>query len=491
MSSTAAKSAGLLLLLCGSACGGSGAASAEDESATPSSLVVGTTLGEWGLLTVPRGGGRADLRPMANPDSVVWTGSTDLPVIQDLRPLGDLMIVLLTENGRVLRYDPLADQMEQVASLSHDAGFGGVAVSAVAVIDFESQVVHEISTGYVSEYALEEAVSWASPVDGGLAVLTASDPPRLVVTRRTGTDSEVVLDVEAGGQSVLVTAWGQRIVLVGPGGQSLQIHATDDGTLIGEVDVGGHVRALAASPSSHEIYASLDDPPRLVIVNRFGLSAREVTASMALIQELRPEMFGGAVFIRTVDGQGRIESGETVLRPLTGTWRSDLPLGLSAGRTIVLDDDEARLLTVGDAVGSVLAGGAPAWWVPIRWNPASATVADRPAATTPAELQARDVPVGGTEGRNQTAPDAKAGRAGHYAIVASARQRSGVADLLATLADGGYPTRLQRFSDEAGSIWYRGLVGPYSTRGRAQAAARQLQREHDLQAWVTELGGTR
>jgi len=118
-------------------------------------------------------------------------------------------------------------------------------------------------------------------------------------------------------------------------------------------------------------------------------------------------------------------------------------------------------------------------------------VMDLPVGITPS-----DVPtdVGAAQDTLADTPanlESETGRAGHYAIVVSARQRSGVADLLASLAEAGYPTRLQRFPDEAGSTWFRGLVGPYPTRGRAQAAARQLQREHDLQAWVTELGGTR
>jgi cell division protein FtsN len=63
--------------------------------------------------------------------------------------------------------------------------------------------------------------------------------------------------------------------------------------------------------------------------------------------------------------------------------------------------------------------------------------------------------------------------------------------LLSSLEDSGYPTRVQTYPDEAGETWYRGLVGPFSTRARAQAAARQLLRERDLQAWVTEIGASR
>ena len=420
---------------------------------------------------------------------MVWTGSIDLPVIQDLRPLGDLMVVLLGENGRVFRYDPIVDQLDQLARLSPDAVFGDRTVSAVAMIDSDNQVVHEFTVDNATEFPVNGPVVWASPVDGGLAVLTDTDPPRLILTRRT--DAEVVLDVESGGRTALVTAWGQRVVLVGPDGHSLQIYAADDGSLVGEADVGGSVRALTASPSSHEVYASIDDPPRLVVVNRFSLSVREFEVSTDPIEELRPGLFGGSLVVRTADGIGQIESGNEVLRQLSGTWRSDLPLGLSSDRAIVLDDDEAHLLTPGSVAGTVLSGGAPAWWVPLRWNPAVVIVMDQPVEITPPEAQTDAGAAQNSEADSPTNLNSETGRAGHYAIVVSARQRSGVADLLASLAEAGYPTRLQQFPDEAGSTWFRGLVGPYPTRGRAQAAARQLQREHGLQAWVTELGGTR
>ncbi len=489
MSLTAARHAGLVATLCAAACGGSGSSSASEGSEPATSLVVGSTILQWGLLTIPRGGGLADMRPMASPDSIVWTGSTALPVIKDLRPLGDLMVVLLAEDGRVLRYEPLTDRMTQVAQVSSTAGFGDASGSAVALTDPGNQVVIEIGLEHVSDYAVAEAVTWASPVDGGLAMLLASDPPRLRLIRRG--DSEAMLEMEAGGPTALVTAWGKRLVLTGPGDHTLQFYATDDGSLVGDVDVGGPVRALEASPSSHEIYVSIDDPPRLVRVNRLGFSAREVAEFASSIQTLRSGLLGGTILIRTADGIGQVEAGEATWQPLRGTWRSDLPLGLPAGRTIVLEDDESRLVTVGDAVGRVLAGGAPAWWVPLRWSPVASKTPNQLTENSPAMPQALDGEVqDSAAGAEAPARETIGGRAGHYAIVVSARQRAGVAGLLATLADGGFPTHLQQFPDEAGSIWFRGLVGPYPTRARAQAAARQLQREYNLQAWVTELGGT-
>ena len=52
------------------------------------------------------------------------------------------------------------------------------------------------------------------------------------------------------------------------------------------------------------------------------------------------------------------------------------------------------------------------------------------------------------------------------------------------LQTAGYPVQVQQTSDEAGQVWFRGLVGPFATRAEAEAASRQLQRERQLQSWV-------
>ena len=166
-------------------------------------------------------------------------------------------------------------------------------------------------------------------------------------------------------------------------------------------------------------------------------------------------------------------------------------------------DDEARLGSAIDSSAAGLAGGEPRWWLPVRFNPTAGgeenleealdelgAEAGVPGDESPPEVAAEaetpddvDVPQIGQE-----AAAAQEGPPGYYAIVASTRQRQGVEALLETLSAAGYPTRIQTYPDEAGEQWHRGLVGPFPSRARAQSAARQLLRERDLQAWVTEIG---
>ena len=109
-------------------------------------------------------------------------------------------------------------------------------------------------------------------------------------------------------------------------------------------------------------------------------------------------------------------------------------------------------------------------------------MAARPA---PGDTVGRAAPSPPDTGRGAT-PDLHP-EAGIYAIVTSAQSISGVRTLLAGLAEAGYPTAIQRYLDDAGQVWYRGMVGPYPSRDAAESAARQLRRERSLKVWVTEI----
>jgi len=495
-----------LALLAAVACRDDARGKIESERQT-AELVVGSSAAEWGLLTVPRHGGTADLRSIVDPDSVVWKGEAKLPVALDVWPLGEAAAAILAEDGSVLRYSPRTDEVTRLARLSADARSSGQTGSAIVFVDSAGRFVYEIGADYTHAYRLEASASWAGPIDGGVAVLIGDEPSRLLLLQRADS-AEAVEIPDAGRPPALVTAFGRRVVVTGPDGARIRIYSTgEDAALVGGADAGGTIRALAASPSSHEIYAALDDPPRLARISRFSLSADGLASLDAPADAIRPGLFGGALLVHTRSGVARLRTGESEVVPLAGQWRSDLPLGLPGDLTIVLQDDEARLVSVADSTsGASLAGGAPRWWIPLRYNPSvgrdqnlrqalddmgtktggeAAAAADREesADTPPRDAVAADVPEIGRE-----PAAAQEGPPGFYAIVASTRQREGVETLVASLAEAGYPTRIQTYPDEAEKVWHRALVGPFPSRARAQAAARQLLRERDLQAWVTEIG---
>lgn len=486
------------------ACGGDSPDEAVESERRVASLVVGSAAAEWGLLTIPRRGGTADLRPVVHPDSIVWNGTTELPVVGGAWSLGDASVILLAEDGTLIRYDLPADEATELAELSDEARISGVSSSAVVFVDSAGRFVFEAGGEHAQGYPLPEPAVWAGPIDGGIAVLTGGDASRLRFVQRADTAATVEI-VDAGQPPALVTAWGRRVVVTGPSGRTVRIYAIEDeGRLVGEAEVAGTVRALGASPSSHEIYVALDAPPTIERLSRFSLETQSLGSLPAAADRMRPGLFGGSLFARTPEGLARIRIGEDDAAEFIGDWRSDLPLGLPGDLSIALVDDEARLVSVADTGGVVLADGAPRWWVAVRFNPAAdregelrdalddlgatagATDSDEDGA--PGELDEAEVEMPDIDPEEPAAADE--GPPGYYAIVTSARQRAGVVSLLESLSEAGYPTRVQSYPDEAGETWHRGLVGPFPSRARAEAAARQLLRERELQAWVTEIGAT-
>lgn len=273
----------------------------------------------------------------------------------------------------------------------------------------------------------------------------------------------------------------------------------------GELDVGGPIITLAASPSTHEVYVSLDDPPRLVAVNRFNLTSRVLADLPGPATAVRPSLFGEGILVAQNGQVARVPVSGGSPVPLGSIWREDLPVGLPDGTVVAAT--EARIVVVDAQSGAEteLEGAeVDRWWLPVQWNPTSAIVTTDRVAGQVVRAESPEAP--GTEIgidsammaerlaaapglRDEAAVPVAAGPPpGFYAIVGSARQSEGIRALVQSLEDAGFATQVQSFPDEAGRTWYRGLVGPYRSRSEAEAASRQLLRERRLEAWVTEVG---
>lgn len=501
------------------ACGdGDGAGGGIDVPLTGVSEVAGSDLQEWSLLAVPRDGGRAEARSVADPAEVVWTGETRLPDAASIHLLDGPLVILRTPGGEVHRYDPVADELTQVGRAGEDAVWAASGRDGVLADPAGSLL--QIGAEDAWRYELDGRPTWAGPVaDGGVAVLVERDggAPALWLVRQGTEGPAARSDVEVR-PPALVTAWGKRLAAVGPDGETVRFVAAPSLSAAGTVAVEGPVSALAASPSSHEIYAAVGAPPRVLRVNRFTDEARPLAEADREIRALRPAPLGSALLVDDggaplwvpVDGAGS--------RRLEGEWRDDLPLVAPGGRVLLVRDGEMALWSAADG-GTTEAVDAPAdrWWAAVEWNPAppavtsdrveaegvtaAADTGGRPEGRPPADsLVPEEAPEGeaGAEpgrdagGGEGTSPDsAAAGRGGltpgFYAVVVAARDADGVRRLLDRLTEAGYPTALQRHRDDAGRLWYRGMVGDYGTREEAEAAARQLRRERDVDPWVTEV----
>lgn len=488
------------------ACGGDGGTAPEGagppelEGSALEAEVVGR---DWSLLAVPRDGGTVEARSVEDPSRVVWEGETELPAAAGIHLLDGPVVVVRTADGVVHRYDPRADELVRIGTVA--AGSRWTSWDRYGVFaDSAGSMLLEIGPEGSWRYELAAPPSWAVPVEGGrVAALVRSDPgSSLWLVARGGSEPEAR---QEGGFAVpgLSTAWGRRLVLTGGDGSTLRFVTVSSLTGAGEATVRGAVSALAASPSSHEIYAGVADPPRLVRVNRFARQVDEMVSLPRPPREIRPAVLGDFLLVDDGGDPLMVALGGDAMRRVAGEWRADLPMGTPDGRVLLAREGELFSWDPGGGDDArPVDGPAGRWWGAVRWNPApppvvaeslegERTAAGRARADSLRDSLARaldSVPARPPD----TTPAADSARqegppAGYYAVVVAAREEDGVEEMVAGLRDAGYPTAVQTHEDDAGRTWYRGLVGPYRERSSAEAAARQLRREREMSVWITEV----
>lgn len=477
-------------LLFAAGCVGGGDSSDGNGSQAPelhgTELVVGSTLDEWSVLVLDPSGATADLRPMRTPRETAWESSTKLPAFEEARSLGGTSVVLRSGDGSVLRFDPAADAVEQVGRLQGDDVNWTASYQGGVFVGHASGEILAVLSDRAWRYEFGGQIDWAAVVQDGIAVLRPGPELWLVPHGAAEPSSESSVAVREPG---LVTAWGRRLAFVdSEDSRALRVLTVEPPETAGRVDVGGEISAVAASPSSHELYAGVSDPAGVVAINRFSFSRRSLTRLDRSPLEIRPSLFGE--YLLAFDGEQtwRIEVDEGHTVPIPGEWSADLPLGLPDGFVMVRSGGSVSLVgRDGEIAGDPLDVPAGALLIPVRWTPVPRVFADeverRPLEVPPGR------PAPGTDAtadQPESEPDEPAGvPAGYYAIVGSARQRDGIDALVQDLGAAGFPVQVQSIADRAGENWHRGLVGPYATRAEAEAAARQLQRERQLQSWVT------
>ena len=449
-------------------------------------LVVGSSLDQWNLLLIPTGGGTASLRDLSNPGLVLWESSVSLPAAAVAVTTADGITALQQKDGTVFRYESRSDELSRVGSIT-SGGRWDVADGNLLYTSVADSTLLQMSRDGNWRYKIGQPIEWASVVeDGGLAVLVRSGERHELWLLRRGESSpaaKVELPLSPPG---VITAWGRRVALMGGSESSpvLQFIAVPELTVAGSEELDAPATAMVASPSSHEVYVATVDG-KLLSVNRLTGSVRTLARFDAPIDEMRPATLGGYLLVWSGGKAYRV----TLDGEVTGVeteWSADLPLGLPDGRVLAGADVQA------------ISGAAH--WTLVSWNPAPPVVAGRvEGEPLPAEAEEDD----GLEDADRT-PRVSAAPGeipppaaelipserllGFYTIVASARSYPGVLSLTQSLDAAGYPTAIQTHRDDAGVVWYRGLVGPYANRQGADAAARQLRRERGLQVWVTEIG---
>ena len=159
-----------IALLAASCDGSPGSEAQQPEPALHgASLVVGTSVDQWSLLTVPLDGGVAEARDFSDLQRVVWTGRTELPPSVEAHALAGGRVVLRTAAGAVHTYDPPSDALVRVGDVAPEAIWMGD--GSVGLYLSPGGSLLEVSRDGVWRYGLDREVAWAAPAEGGVIVV--------------------------------------------------------------------------------------------------------------------------------------------------------------------------------------------------------------------------------------------------------------------------------------------------------------------------------
>lgn len=456
---------------------------------------------DWALLAVPEAGGPASLHALSDPGSELWSGAVDLPGVERAVRAAPRLVVLRARGGDVYRYDPAEGVVSRLGALPGDARWYGGEDAGVWVRPSDGgATLWTLSPGGDRRRAVDRPVRWAAPsVEGGtVALLGPDDPATLVRWPSEGGEPDASLELSAATPAV-ATAWGRTAVLTRTDAEGvLQTVSLTEMEADERIELDGPVTALAASPSSHEIYAAVDGPPRLVVIERITGEVRTRARLPRPVGEIRPGLAGGPPLVW--DGEAaRVvpwDDGDPV--ELDTRWRSDLPLALSDGSVLVIRDGSVERTLVGGGA-RLSAGPADRIWVPVRWRAeAEGALADvaseTPGDTTQSDSVAADTATADSAAADTVRPDSalldpglEVSDAGFYVALGWSRSPADVEERVRGIREGGFPVAAQVRRDDAGDRWYRALVGPYGERERAGEVARILRREHAVEGWVQEV----
>lgn len=434
----------------------------------------------------------------------------------------------LKERTPDLVTDQEAEQTEtraEVARATWQAAEYGVEQAEAALQEAEDQldktVIRAPMSGLVTRLNVER---------GETAVVgTMNNPGSLLATVADLEVMEAVIEVDE--TDVTQVSLGDSALV--------QIDAFPDTAFTGRVTKIGNssIRPRTSTTGSQdqaidfEVRITLADPPRgirpdlsatadiITAIRRDVLAIPIIALTLEPLDEL-PEGWRDSVPEGVeVEGAEDVEGvflvrGETArFRPvrvgITGDNDFEVLAGLSSGDTVVSGSYQAiRELTDGDRLeiqdvepsenlgeegtaevpdssGEAGAGSPDGASEPDEGNEGEA--AEEPPART------GDRPPAAAASTAEAAADARGTGDGEpgapfYAVVVSARDSGAVRALLADLEAAGYDTSVRRHRDDGGNTWYRGLVGPYGARAEAEADARRLREDHDLDVWVAGAG---
>jgi len=410
------------------------------------------------LLRLPAAGGLPQLYLPPALTEADWKAQGKIPAIRHLvgTDLDERLVYALDATGQIQVLDFETGRVRALLPGTRDAVMGpDKTIYALDDSNAVTQVVHRSPTRYKNRLPGRPREIFGTKDGDLLAVSTAAGN---TLSRLAGDQPATTVPLPAG--DAAVTYWGELLAVAA---DSVVVLYEPRGKAVPRIiQVDGHARAVAFSPSGHRLYVARRQGGILVL-NRYTseVSGEISTPSPAIA--LRPGPFGTWLLLRppATDSVWVVDLGTgKLVGSVPSEWGVDLPtvtnqqilIGKIKQDVLAYDLSKANFPVTGK-----VAGGAKDLWVPLAWSPQGA----------PPPAAAESIVVAAAPG--DTAVKGKV-----YLQVSSSQNPAWAEELAKQLSGAGLPASVLKphTSDEG----YRVVLGPYASREDAEATGKKLGR---------------
>ncbi len=268
----------------------------------------------------------------------------------------------------------------------------------------------------------------------------------------------------AAGGDVAASRWGDLVAVASDSGVTFYDPlARRDPTFVRLTDVP---RALAFSPSGHQIYVARRNVPGLAVVDRYEKKELDGVALPGPVAALRLDLLGRWLLARPAVG----DSAWIVDLPIkrhTGivptAWKSDLP-AISPDGMLIYRRGKDVVSAGPDSLTGIgkVTGGASDTWVLTTWLPRGVPSSTASSATSDSAGVGAEGPL--------------------YVQVSTSQNPEWSGHLADDLTRAGLAARV--LAPQHPDDGYRVVLGPYATRAQAEATGRRLGRPF----WIYQPG---
>ena len=473
---------GLALLGCGSE---AARERADDALTLDRTAWLGNAEG-WGLIGLPVEGGALTYRRASNLEAPTWLPPVLEPVARASSANGSIWTQLDEGlafyeygTGHLRTYDDDVPAGTQLA-LSLDQGRRALLIGA------DSASLRTVGAGQPLSFKFEVPIRKLIVADDErtLAVLESDSGAELAALNVSEGTIEARRQI-GGLRDLVVTAWGREVYYLGSEQGVLYGLAIADLEEIGRLALPEGGDLVAATPSAHRLYVASGSG--LYVFSRPGGRTIRRVDLPGEATDLRFGITGANLLVRLNGGErfAVLQVGiDSLLGELAGEWDEDLPVALPGGRLVNRADGQLQLYELPslNELTRVSEDG-DRLWIAVEWQPPRPREASQRRALARLTSEEAPEPKADEEDQEQAAADGELG-AGYYAVVLAARSVGGVDALVSRLRSVGYPGVLDRHTDAMGVEWYRAMIGPYPTRTRGEAAARELGARYGYKPWI-------